>query len=347
MSDILIVGGGPVGLAAAIEARLAGMSVSLIEPRIGTIDKACGESLLPGALPLLHRLGVDPPGMPLHGIAFRGVGDDPWQVEHEFSRGVGLGVRRTVLHEHLSERAEELGIDRGYGRLQGMHQDGHAVTAFTDLGETIRSRWVLGCDGLRSSVARLAGLSGEAPRRMERYGVRRHFDVAPWTNFVEVYFAPHAEVTVTPVASDLVDVTVLGARGVSYNASLRSIPELWHRLEHGRAVTEARGGGPFRQRTTARTAGRVLLAGDASGYIDALTGEGLRLGFVQAQAAIRAIARGRPAEYEREWHRVTRPFNVITSGLVGLAGSPMRGGIVPVAARAPRVFGAMVDLLAH
>ena len=58
--DVLVVGGGPVGLAAAIEARLAGLSVVVVEPRVGAIDKACGEGLMPGTLTALARVGVDP-----------------------------------------------------------------------------------------------------------------------------------------------------------------------------------------------------------------------------------------------------------------------------------------------
>ncbi|HOW01391.1 MAG TPA: FAD-dependent monooxygenase, partial [Rhodoglobus sp.] len=69
--DVLVVGGGPVGLASAIEARLAGLTVALVEPRDGDVDKACGEGLMPGALPLLARLGVDPDGMPLRGVSYR------------------------------------------------------------------------------------------------------------------------------------------------------------------------------------------------------------------------------------------------------------------------------------
>lgn len=348
MSEVLVVGGGPIGLASAIEARLAGLSVTVIEPRIGVIDKACGESLMPGALPMLQRLGVEPMGVPLRGIAFHGgTGDDVWNVEHEFQHGMAMGLRRTVLHAMLTHRAEELGIVRGYGRLQGLNQDDFAVTAFTDLGEAIRAKWLLGCDGLRSATARLAGLSASMPRRVERFGVRRHFSVPHWNDLIEVHYGQEAEVTVVPVAPDLVDVTVLGPRGVSYNSAIRGVPALQERLDEATPVTDARGAGPFPQRTSARTAGRVLLVGDASGYVDALTTEGLRTGFAQARSAIEAVLRGRPNDYERDWHRVTRPVNLITSGLVSLAGSGLRSGIVPTAALAPRIFGAVMERLAR
>jgi len=69
-TDLLIVGGGPGGLATALHARRQGLSVIVAEPRSSPIDKACGEGLMPGGLAELTSLGVDPAGMPFHGIAY-------------------------------------------------------------------------------------------------------------------------------------------------------------------------------------------------------------------------------------------------------------------------------------
>jgi hypothetical protein len=91
----------------------------------------------------------------------------------------------------------------------------------------------------------------------------------------------------------------------------------------------------------------VLLAGDASGYVDALTGEGLRLGFAQADAAVRSIVAGDTRGYEREWTRLSRDSRVLTSGLVAAATSPLRPLVVPTAVRAPRLYGAIVERLAR
>ena len=104
-AEVLVVGGGPIGLAAAIEARLVGLTVIVVEPRTAPIDKACGEGLMPGTLAGLARLGVDPPGHDLVGISYR---DHRRSADHEFSSGPGRGVRRTALHTALLERSAEL-----------------------------------------------------------------------------------------------------------------------------------------------------------------------------------------------------------------------------------------------
>src|SRR5699024_5688102 len=70
MIDLIVAGGGPIGLAAALYANRAGLTVRVLEPRTGAIDKACGEGLMPGAVEMLHDLGVDPPGHPVRGIRY-------------------------------------------------------------------------------------------------------------------------------------------------------------------------------------------------------------------------------------------------------------------------------------
>jgi flavin-dependent dehydrogenase len=91
----------------------------------------------------------------------------------------------------------------------------------------------------------------------------------------------------------------------------------------------------------------VLLVGDASGYVDALTGEGLRIGFAQARAALGAIVAGQPDGFEAAWERETRDFRRLTGALVRLAASPLRGAVVPVASRLPGVFASAVERLAR
>ncbi len=346
--DVIVAGAGPVGLAAAIEAAGRGLSVALVEPRTGPVDKACGEGLMPGAVAALARLGVRPAGMPFRGIAYV---DSGHEACHAFRAGPGLGVRRTTLQGVLAERAAELGVERVEARVGDVHQDGDSVHA-----AGLTASWLLACDGLHSAVRRGLGLDPRpAAASRRRFGQRRHLATAPWSDYVEVHWSPLAEAYVTPVAPDLVGVAVLGRPGASYAELLAQVPSLRERLDGLDEVdgsdrpwaTAVQGAGPLRQPVRQRVAGRVLLVGDAAGYVDALTGEGIRTGLACALAAVDAVAAANPTAYERDWRRLTRSYRVLTNGLL-LASRPqlVRRHIVGAAARLPPVFARAVESLA-
>ena len=108
------------------------------------------------------------------------------------------------------------------------------------------------------------------------------------------------------------------------------------------------GAGPLRQRARHRVVGRVLLVGDASGYVDALTGEGIALGLAQARAAVEAVRAGTPQRYELAARRLGWRHDLLTLGLVtATRHRALRAGVVPAAARLPRVFGIAVNQLAR
>ena len=340
-TDVLVVGGGPVGLAAAIEARLAGLGAVVVEPRTGPIDKACGEGLMPGTVAALGRLGVRPAGHPIAGIAYV---DASRRAEHRFHGSAGLGVRRTVLHAALARRADELCVDVVQDRVRSLSQDAAGVSA-----AGVRARWLLACDGLHSGVRRLVGLEraarGDRPERAgRRFGLRRHLRLAPWDDLVEVHWGTRVEAYVTPVAQGLVGVALLGPAGMDFEEELAGLQELAGRLRGAEPDGPVRGAGPLRQRTHRRVRGRVLLVGDASGYVDALTGEGISLALAQAEAAVAAIVAGRPAAYEADWRRIVRRYRLLTEALLVAAAVPaVRRRLVPAARALPRVFAAAVD----
>lgn len=336
-ADVVVIGGGPIGLATAIEARLAGLTAVVLERRTGPVDKACGEGLMPAALTHLARLGVDPAGMPIAGFRYA---DGVRSAEHRFRTAVGRGVRRTVLHQALADRAAELGVQVHRTVAVPPEQQAGGVR----VGRTI-ARYAIAADGLHSVTRRAAGLALPS-RGARRYGFRRHFAVAPWSDLVEVYWGPRNEVYVTPVAPDLVGVAVLGGRGCDFDAAVADHPALAARLRNAQAVSDLRGAGPLQQRVRSRVAGRTLLVGDAAGYIDALTGEGLAVGLAGSRQAVAAIVRDDPAGYDAAWRSATRVPRLLTSAVLTLALSPARRAVVPLAAAAPGLFGAAVEVLA-
>jgi flavin-dependent dehydrogenase len=121
---------------------------------------------------------------------------------------------------------------------------------------------------------------------------------------------------------------------------------LRERLDGATAVSPVRGAGPLRQHATGRSRGRCLLVGDAAGYVDALTGEGISVGLACARELVRCLVEDRPNDYEPAWQRATRRYRMLTGGLLWAAGTPaLRPAIVPAAQRLPRVFSAIVNSL--
>nr|WP_062340326.1 NAD(P)/FAD-dependent oxidoreductase [Herbidospora sakaeratensis] len=338
MIDLLIAGGGPAGLATACHAALAGMEAVVVEPRATPVDKACGEGLMPTGVEALRSLGVRPEGWPLRGIAYLDAGGS---VTAPFPRGAaGLGVRRTVLHEALAKRAADLGVRVVAGRVGRFRQRLGDVEA-DGFG---RARWLVAADGLHSPLRAALGLT-VASRRIRRHGLRRHFAAAPWSPHVEVHWSPGAEAYVTPVGAGLVGVAVLSSRRAPYEEHLAAFPALRDRL--GAACSPVRGAGPLRQGARARVAGRVLLVGDAAGYVDALTGEGISLAARSAEALVAALRAGDPGSYERAWRRLSRRQRALTGALVAVRGNRVTGDLIaPAARRLPWAFRAAVALLA-
>ena len=290
MIDLLVVGGGPAGLATAIFGAKAGLETVVVEKRIGAIDKACGEGLMPHTLRHLEHLGVYLHGKPFRGISYQ---DGNRRVDAPFRCGAGRGVRRTVLHGALLDAALAAGVRICHDEVGGISQDATSVRA----GQW-RARYLAAADGLHSPIRQTLGLERPSPGA-RRWGIRRHVKTAPWSDYVEVHWAPGAEAYVTPIADDCVGVAVLKSRRGGFDSHLAEFPALRDRIE-GLPHEPDRAAGPLRQRVSTRAAGRVLLVGDAAGYVDALTGEGLGLAFGAAELLVKSVVAERPDTYDRQ-----------------------------------------------
>lgn len=337
-AEVLIAGGGPAGLAAARALALEGRRVVVVDPRVPGRDKACGEGLMPDAVRCLRRLGIDPDpvGAPFRGIRYL---DGTVRAEGTFSGEPGLGVRRTDLHRLLAETAEEAGADLRWGsRIEGLEADRARTTA----GE-IRFTWLVAADGLHSPTRRMAGFEAYA-RPPIRYGVRRHYAVTPVGDRVEVFWDRGAEAYVTPVAEDQVGVAILWSGAASsFDDLLSRFPALAARLAEAPVTSRDRGAGRFHQVVPRVADGRVALLGDASGYLDPITGEGMGLAFRQAEALADAFAQGGLDRYRRAHRRLARRAWTLTRVLLALEPRPrLRRGAFRLLGAVPGLFSALL-----
>jgi 2-polyprenyl-6-methoxyphenol hydroxylase-like FAD-dependent oxidoreductase len=349
-SDLLVVGAGPVGLATAIRARLRGLEVAVIEARRAPpLDKACGEGLMPEGVAALARMGVRLPeraGAPFSGIRYV---DGAVVAEGCFTSGHGLGVRRTALSAALLERAREVGAEIHFATpMRTWSRSAEGIRAETPKG-AFRARLLVGADGARSRVRAEAGLEGRPPRGPGRYGLRRHFGVTPGSGRVEVHWAEGAEAYVTPVSPDEVGVALLWRGGrARYEDLLGRFPALAARLAGARPRSSVRGAGPFHQRVTRRFAPGVALVGDAAGYLDAISGEGLTLGFRCAEALVDVVAAGQPlAAYERAYRELSATIWRMTRLLLAVAALPaLRRRVIRTLAARPELFDRFLAITA-
>lgn len=315
--------------------------MTVIDRREPPCDKACGEGILPHGVQHLADLGVTPP------IAHEFVGiryvDGPRSVEGKFAVPA-LGVRRTVLSEALLRRADAVGADVRFGvTATGLRQERSRVVVTTSEGD-LEARYVAGADGLHSRMREMAGIE-VLPGAHLRYAARRHYALRPWTDHVEVHWHDTCEAYITPVASNCVGVAIIShGKLVAFDEALQRFPALMARIGRAEVVSPLRGAGPFHQRVTTRHHGRVALVGDAAGYVDAITGEGLSTGFACARALAEVIAREEPlAAYEDHYRRLTRSYYRTTAFMLSVARQPMvRRSLMHLLSRTPGLFSALL-----
>ncbi len=340
-AEVLVAGGGPAGLAAAIAARLEGFAATVLDRRQPPIDKACGEGLMPDGLELLRGLGVELEKgrmRAFHGIRYL---DGEVVAEGRFPGVAGAGVRRLDLHRALVRRAEQVGVELKWGTRIDAFNGARVETS----AGSFEARWVVGADGLRSRLRAWAGLEAGAGT-WRRFGVRRHFNLAPWSDCVEVYWADDCEAYVTPVADDEVGVAMLwSGRKANFDRLLEEFPRLAERLVGAESASKDRGCGPLRQRSRGVVRGRLALIGDAAGYVDAITGEGLSIAFHQARALAEAFKAADLGHYARQHRRIVALPDAMTRLLLFVERRPaLRRRVVRALAREPQVFSRLLGV---
>jgi flavin-dependent dehydrogenase len=334
-TDVFVVGGGPAGLAAAIALRHQGFQVIVADSAHPPIDKTCGEGLMPDALDALARLGVEL--NPRHSFQFRGIrflaeGDS---VDASFPYGFGLGVRRTHLHQALIDRAVQAGVSLMWGAsVRGLSDEGVILD-----GRIVPCRWVVGADGEKSSVRKWAGLD-RAGREVSRFGFRRHYCIEPWTDCMEIYWGHACQVYVTPIGPREVCVVVISRDShLRLDQALAEFSDLKARLKQAEIISVERGAVSASRRLRRVFRGNLILLGDASGSVDAITGEGLRLSFEQALELANALSCGDLKIYQGAHRRLARRPRFMANLMLSLDRSVwLRRRALRTLAAEPRIF---------
>ena len=354
MFDVAIIGGGPAGLAVAIGAALRGLSVHVFDKQAFPIDKACGEGLMPSGLSALERLGVrkhlvTSDTSPFTSITY--VQESGVRAVGELPAPGGLGVRRLALSQALQLRAMEVGVVLHQRTGVRSHRVTNSVVVLeTDAG-VHEAKVLIGADGLHSPTREREGLAGPKGD-VRRFGLRRHLRVAPWAATVEVHFAQGLEAYITPAGDARVGVAFLwddaaAPADVDFGALLARFPELEGKLKHAEFDSTARGSGPLLQHVKKRVAPRFALVGDAAGYVDAITGEGLTQALEGAEALVEVlpdvIAKNGAVEafepYERAAEKAFTRYAALANRLLWLARRPaLRKLAVSTLAVSPLLF---------
>jgi menaquinone-9 beta-reductase len=347
--DVFITGAGPAGLACAIASALQGLTVHVADAMEPPIDKACGEGLLPHALEALTSLGLDlthnlgsSEAQPLHGIRFYG---DHGATTEALFHTQGRGIRRTILHQLLLDRAIALGVRFHWkNSVQGIEPTSNGIFIRTNQ-QPFHAHHLVGADGHHSRIAHWAGLT-QSTTHSRRIGLRQHYAVAPWSSFVEVHWSPHGQAYVTPTSSHELCVAFVSQHKFESPAQALSLyPALSERLRHATPSGRPRGSITLGRTLRRVTTGNTALIGDASGSVDAITGEGLALCFRQAVALSLALKSNNLAAYQHAHRDIQRMPSLMSRSLLLMDRYPcLRDRTLRTFERNPKLFSRLLQM---
>ncbi len=300
-ADVVVVGAGPAGAATAVLLAERGHAVTLLDKAAFPRPKICGEYLSPEAARVLDRLGVlkavDAAGaQPLHGMRITAPdgtvldGAYPTGGRWRGYRDHALAVPREAFDRVLVERARALPVDvRERHRVTGLLREGDRVVGVQAEDEDgarvdVGARLVVGADGRASAVAHALGLV--RPHRLQRLALIQYVSgIEAVHDRGEIYVDPPDYSILNPVAPGLVNLSLVvplahakpygGRMGAFFGARIKQLRHLPARLAGMRAEGPLRVMGPLAYRVREPRVAGVLLAGDAAGFYDPFTGEGL------------------------------------------------------------------------
>ncbi len=356
--DLLVVGAGPAGLASAIAAARQGLQVEVIDAMKPPIDKACGEGLMPSALAALAALGLDlNRNLPqsesalLRGIRYIGqpsgshASSRNTVTEAAFRAGPGHGIRRTILQQLLLDYATSLGVRFHWETVvQGLAQHNDWVQLSTNR-QSFNAHYLVGADGHCSRIGNWANLS-RSTIYSTRIGLRQHYATAPWTDHVEVYWSDRGQAYMTPVSSTTVCVAFIAYQKFTGPAeALAQFPDLARHLATAIPSSAPRGSITYGSTLHRVTSGNIALVGDASGSIDAITGEGMALCFRQGAALAQSLRSDDLSAYQTAHRNIQRLPTLVSRSLLLMGRSPrLRACVLSAFERNPNLFSRLLQI---
>ncbi len=346
-TDVFVIGGGPAGLAAAIAARQQGLSVMLADGARPPIDKACGEALMPDAIAALDQLGIEVPAQDacrLRGVRFlsSATSKQALTADADFPSGLcAIAIRRTALHRTMIDRAAEAGVDLLWQTaVTGIAQSPSQTEV--QLGERkIRARWIIGADGAYSRVRHWANLEAYS-RSALRYSFRRHYRVRPWSKCMEIYWGKRSQAYATAISDHEVCVAVASHDPkLRLDEALNEFPELSGRLDAASSIEKGSISANRKLKRVWRK--NIALIGDASGTVDAITGEGLGLAFNQALVLANSLRTGTLAAYQSAHRRLALRPTFMARLMLTLDGRPrLQQRVLKTFRQRPEIFRSLV-----